>query len=605
MKIHALLLSAAVLATAVPALAETAPSAEALLQRHAVWRGGATYADLRGAHLAGTVRTAGLEGRFERRLDLSREAGVAETARVRVERRMGPLHQVRGADGRDGWAVTFSGQVERIPGDEIRKLAQDTALHIGRLPDGDGWTLGATEQVGGRDCTAVATATPEGWYALLIEAETGLLCEARSDQGEGVQRIVFSDWRWVDGVRMPFASVATDADETQETFAADSVRLNPRFEAGAFARPEAVQVVRFDAGRRDSGWVDFDFFNQRQIFIPATLKGQDIALMLDTGAEVTLVDKSLAEALGIVSEGEIPAVGTAGSEGVALARGVDIRLGHVTLKNLTVGIYDFAPLAAALGRPLPVLLGKEVLNEAVVDIDFAARRIRVIDRQAYRPAPEAHELPLTTAAGLRAAPIRIEGGPEVMGMFDLGSAVPLTLFPAYAAERGLLEGRPVSEGRSHGVGGQSTSRLTTLKRLTLAGFDLEAVPASVPEAHGVWARETAAANLGLPIFSRFRLAVDFAGDRLFLTPGPELKAPFPRDRAGLTTSAKDGKRLVAFVAPQSPAEALGLKPGDVITDVDGQGAVPDSRWVRDAAGRTVTLTLEGGERRSLILADYF
>src|SRR5690606_40636742 len=72
---------------------------------------------------------------------------------------------------------------------------------------------------------------------------------------------------------------------------------------------------------------------------------------------------------------------------------------------------------------------------------------------------------------------------------------------------------------------------------------------------------SAAANLGLPIFSRFRLAVDFAGDRLFLTPGPELKAPFPRDRAGLTTSAKDGKRLVAFVAPQSPAEALGLKIG--------------------------------------------
>lgn len=252
-----------------------------------------------------------------------------------------------------------------------------------------------------------------------------------------------------------------------------------------------------------------------------------------------------------------------------------------------------------------MLLGKEVLNEAVVDIDFAASRIRVIDRQTYQPAPAAHELRLTTVAGLRAAPIRIEGGPEVMGMFDLGSAVPLTLFPAYVAEQGLLQGRPVSEGRSHGVGGLSTSRMMTLKRLSLAGFDLEAVPASVPEAHGVWARDTAAANLGLPIFSRFRLAVDFAGDRMFLTPGPDLKTPFPRDRAGLTTTAKDGKRQVAFVAPHSPAEAQGFKPGDVITDVDGQGAVPDSRWIRDAAGRNVTLTLEGGERRSLTLADYF
>jgi len=59
----------------------------------------------------------------------------------------------------------------------------------------------------------------------------------------------------------------------------------------------------------------------------------------------------------------------------------------------------------------------------------------------------------------------------------------------------------------------------TVQRLHLAGFDLEDVAADVPEAHGIWVRDVAAANLGLPLFSRFRLAIDFAGDRLFLTPG--------------------------------------------------------------------------------------
>lgn len=588
------------LLAAQPALAATSPTAVELVQRHQAWRGGAAYAAMRGAHFSGTTQAAGLEGRLDRRLDLS-----STPTRVRVERRMGPLHQMRGEDAQGGWAMTLSGQVEVISSHEHRRLALEEALNLGRLPEGAAPVLVGQERIEGRDCAIVETVLPEGRYALLIEAQSGALCGARLEQGEETQQTVFSDWRRVEGVRMAFASVMTDPEGRQEHFRADRVRVNPRFDAESFARPEAVRVVRFEPGRSDSGWLDFDFFNQRQIFIPATIRGREAAVMLDTGAEVTLIDKTLAEELGIIGEGEIPTLGTSGSDQVALARGVDIRMGDVTLKNLTVGLYDFVPLAAALGRPLPVLLGKEVMNEAVVDIDFAARRIRVIDRSDYQPLPEARELKLVTTSGLRALPVRIEDGPEVLGMFDLGSGAPMTLFPAYAAEQGLLAGRPVSEARSHGVGGASTVSMMTVQRLTLAGFDVDAVPASVPPLHGVWVRDVAAANLGLPLFSRFRLAMDFAGDRLFLAPGPDFAAPFPRDRAGLMTSAKDGKRLIAFVAPSSPAAALGLKSGDLIIDIDGQGALPDSGWTRGAAGRDVTLTLDGGERRHLILADYF
>lgn len=74
---------------------------------------------------------------------------------------------------------------------------------------------------------------------------------------------------------------------------------------------------------------------------------------------------------------------------------------------------------------------------------------------------------------------------------------------------------------------------------------------------------------------------------------------------GLTTSAKTASAWSPSSPLIRPPKPLGLKPGDVITDVDGQGAVPDSRWILDATGRNVTLTLEGGERRSLILADCF
>jgi len=99
--------------------------------------------------------------------------------------------------------------------------------------------------------------------------------------------------------------------------------------------------------------------------------------------------------------------------------------------------------------------------------------------------------------------------------------------------------------------------------------------------------------------------IDFGGDRLFLLPGPDMAKPLPRDRSGLTTAVRGGKRVVRFVAPGSPAEAGAWKAGDVIIDIDGRGIDPENHWGEAAVGRTVTLTLEGGERRRLTLADYF
>ena len=217
-------------------------------------------------------------------------------------------------------------------------------------------------------------------------------------------------------------------------------------------------------------------------------------------------------------------------------QGFDVRLGGAELKGVTVAIMDLSPISQALGRRTPVLLGKEMMNQAITDIDFAARRIRLVAPEAFAPPPGAVDLPLTPVKGLRALPVVIEGGPTVMAMFDLGNGSPLALFPGYAAEARVLEGRRASAVMAGGVGGAAPSALFNLNRLSIGGHVFENVPTTLRPADGVWAREDAAANVGLPIFSRFRLMIDFGGDRLFLLPGPDMAKPLPRDRSGLTTA---------------------------------------------------------------------
>jgi predicted metalloprotease with PDZ domain len=121
------------------------------------------------------------------------------------------------------------------------------------------------------------------------------------------------------------------------------------------------------------------------------------------------------------------------------------------------------------------------------------------------------------------------------------------------------------------------------------------------------------ANIGLQLLSRFRLTIDFGGDRIWMTPYPDATSrPFRKNRTGLSlTPQGPGALVVDHVAAGSPAARGGWKTGDLITALDGAPIPADyaageaSMWIYGAAGRTVTLTLADGARRSLTLADYF
>lgn len=602
MKISALLLSAAVLTTAVPALAETAPSAEALLQRHAAWRGGSAFDGLTSLSQSGKLTTMGLQGVTRGWL----AAGPDGVRRMRQASELGPVHEETGVTEAGGWSRTMSGQIETLSREQAEEDLNAAALMLGRLPRGASPSVGAAEVLEGRACLPVAADAGRRRYELLIDEADGALCGVRFSAPGESRIVLYSDWRWVDGVRLPFHQAVDDSDDNSDgRIVIDSLTVNPSLDDAVFGRPQAVQVVRFDQGRTDSGWLDFELFSQRRIFIPVTVQGRPVDAMLDSGAEVTVVDRAFAEEIGLVAQGGVTAVGTGGSETVAIAPGFDVRLGGAELKGVTVAIMDLSPISQALGRRIPVLLGKEMMNQAITDIDFAARRIRLVAPEAFVPPPGTVELALTPVKGLRALPVSIEGGPTVMAMFDLGNGSPLALFPGYAAEARVMEGRRASAVMAGGLGGAAPSPLFNLERLSIGGHVFENVPTTLRNAHGVWARDDAAANVGLPIFSRFRVMVDFGGDRLFLQPGADMAKPLPRDRSGLNTAVRDGKRVVRFVAPGSPAEASAWKAGDVIIDIDGGGIDPENHWGEAAAGRTVTLTLEGGERRRLTLADYF
>ena len=152
-----------------------------------------------------------------------------------------------------------------------------------------------------------------------------------------------------------------------------------------------------------------------------------------------------------------------------------------------------------------------------------------------------------------------------------------------------------------------------LASIAIGGQRLKDVPADFPDAaDSVLNSDRMGGNIGLPVFSRFRLLTDYADNAIWLqADAGELAQPFLKNRAGIIALPADDRLKVLMVAPGSPAEQSGWKEGMEIVAIDGQKIDAAyrrstlSRWATQAAGTRVTLTLADASSKVIVLADYY
>lgn len=353
--------------------------------------------------------------------------------------------------------------------------------------------------------------------------------------------------------------------------------------------------------------IDFDFVQDRQILFPIAINGRLAEAWLDSGASATVLDAGFARSLGLTPGGApVTANGVAGHVAGAALTHVDMRVGHLLFPHRQVAVIDLAAVSAVVQRPVEVILGRDVFDHAVVDIDFQSRTLELLPRETFQP-PGGQPTPLSPSGGLRTFPVRI-AGVATPAVLDLGNAGAVLMDRGFADAHRLLAGRRVSTQLAVGADGPREGLVASLDDVEVGGVAFDGVPVAATENLA----STAPANIGLAILSRFRLTIDFAGDRLWLAPYPgAAAAPFRKNRSGLSLLPEGARLRVTHVARGSPAAAGRWRAGDVIVAIDGQpitpayAASPLSQWSFGDAGTVVALTLAGGARRRLRLADYY
>lgn len=364
-------------------------------------------------------------------------------------------------------------------------------------------------------------------------------------------------------------------------------------------------TVAWVAGQTD---LPFHLYQGNRVVAPGTINGRAVEMLLDSGAGVTAIDTAYARSIGIGEGQKVPARGSGGMSEAELVSGVTLTIGGLKLTNVTAAVIDLSSIAKALGRPMNVVLGRELFDHAVIAIDWEKGRLAITDPATFKPATTSRTIALANDGTFNFTDIGVAGLPPVRAVLDLGNGGALSLPHDYWSKQPALAGLRHADTIAGGVGGQHASRAVTLPTVDFAGSRFTAVPATL---HGP-APEGAVThpNIGIGMLKPFKVVMDLGRDRLYLEPRANPPA-FVRDRSGLRTMLGDGALTVRHVSPQGPAAAAGLKEGDRIVSVGtikvdadfGKSVVSD--WARGPAGTTVKLGLADGRSIDLTLADYF
>lgn len=98
----------------------------------------------------------------------------------------------------------------------------------------------------------------------------------------------------------------------------------------------------------------------------ANINGQNLILLLDTGASITALNQSTINQIGLVSTGKAVTLSTAnGSRNAQLYKAPEFTLAGLNIKNLVIAEVDMPA-----SSPIQGLLGTDVLNLAGDDFDY-------------------------------------------------------------------------------------------------------------------------------------------------------------------------------------------------------------------------------------------
>lgn len=518
---------AALLASCASVLPRHAPPAavdlESVLDAHARAHGLSRDGQLPGAmHTRAEVEALGFLGTLE----TWSEPPLSTWARMDL----GAIALETGFDGSAGWIRDRNGAVRSTSGHESAGMLMDALLTTGayvlRQPpvplhrelvdeDGDPATLEVALRLPQREAAPMI---------LAFDARNFRLLRTTWDNGQSVDVTQYHDYRR-EGGRLLAHRVQMSYGPTATLLATVSSveRTAPRGPR-AYAHPEAEAMddVRFRPGTSSASLAMEPGFDH--ILLRARVNGRHEGLfLLDSGAGSNVVHAGRLRELGLSAVGTAEATGATGTAAAQFVAIDSLELGGLVARHQSWVTLDLTKLEAHFGPRLLGVLGYDLLQRVVTEVDYDRRVVHFHARAAWIPPADGVRLPVRMQQNVPAVQARVEGI-EAWLHLDTGSDNTLDLTTHFVQAHGMLDDRAdLQPVLTNGVGGTAQAQRGLLRTLELAGVTFEQLPCTFNSAReGVLGGEVVSGVLGAGVLSRFHCAFDYAGNCVWLVPRQRL-----------------------------------------------------------------------------------
>jgi hypothetical protein len=310
------------------------------------------------------------------------------------------------------------------------------------------------------------------------------------------------------------------------------------------------------------------------IFMPVRVNGSEPQrFILDSASTFSLIDSSVAENLGLKTDGQRRLRGVG-------ENAFDVRFAHdvpLEVSGVRLMIKDLAvtPLTNKLYKGL---IGADLFEQFVVEVDYDRRVVSLFEPDQFRYSGRGEIVPLKLRDNIPviASSVATGSDPPVNARLDVdtGAAQTLVFTRPFVESNRLLESTAgMLRMAAGGLGGRTLYLLGRVKTFNLGRFRFaDCIAGFSQDQKGAGAATDRDGVVGNGVLKRFKVIFDYSRNRLILEPAELLDVPFDYDWCGLNIVV-DGKDFrIDRVGPGTHADDAGFKAGDIILAVDGKAA---------------------------------
>jgi len=387
------------------------------------------------------------------------------------------------ATGNKTWAKDQDGNVGEIAGkDRIDLMSSAYLENLNHLRSGAPSSIISQIKTDDETGLLVVTMTPEEGSTshYYFDQKTWLPVRSESNEtGGGTLVTEYSDWQPAGGILFAREISQKGADPQNDMLLkVTELTVNPTWNIDPFAPLVGKEKREMVVDKTLASAIPMRLQGVH-IYVDVMInESGPYSFIYDSGAGMTVMDKSLAEDLGLSLQGEIAGGGVGeNSVEVELATGITIGMPGIEVLDQTVGVIDIKTvLEGRIGCRVDGIIGFGFITQFVTEIDYANQRLGLYDPETFDYQGDGVVIPM----GMDGSTPRIEavvkgyGEEPVTGYFtlDTGSGGCISMARPFAEKNSIVESMPKTATSSggFGVGGTTSSVFGRLESVQLGGL---------------------------------------------------------------------------------------------------------------------------------------